>query len=128
MEILLKENQKVDVHYRGHVILTDQPIMAGGDDSAPSPFELFMASIGACAGVYVKSFCKQRGLPYENIKLVQRMSKNENNMIGTVEISIIVPPDFPDKYRPMLVNAANACSVKKHIANPPEFIIQTVTE
>jgi ribosomal protein S12 methylthiotransferase accessory factor len=128
MEIFLKENQIVEVHSRGHVIKTDQPIMAGGDDSAPSPFELFLASIGACAGFYVKAFCKQRGLPYENIKLVQKMHKNEQNMIGTVEIQIIVPSDFPEKYRPLLVKAANACSVKKHIANAPEFLVETVTE
>ena len=128
MEIFLKENQKVEVHTRGHVIKTDQPIMSGGEDSAPSPFELFLASIGACAGFYVKTFCKQRGLPHENIKLVQKMHKNDQNMIGTVEIKIIVPADFPEKYRPLLVKAANACSVKKHIANAPEFLVETVTE
>ena len=128
MEILLKEKQIVEVHYRGHVIKTDQPIMAGGDNSAPSPFELFMASIGACAGVYVKAFCAQRGIPYDNIKLTQRMLKNEQNMIGAVEITISVPPDFPEKYKPLLEKAAAACSVKKHIMNAPEFTIQTITE
>ena len=128
MEIFLKENQKVEVHYRGHFIKTDQPIMAGGDDSAPSPFELFLASIGACAGFYVKSFCNQRGLPHENIKLIQTMQKNDLNMIGSVDITIIVPADFPEKYKPMLEKAAGACSVKKHIMNAPEFTIQTVTE
>ena len=59
---------RVDAHFRGHTVATDQPTV----DSAPMPFEIFLASIGTCAGIYVLGFCKQRNLPTEGIRIVQR--------------------------------------------------------
>ena len=64
---------RVDAHYGNHTIKTDQPFQGGGEDSAPTPFSVFLASIGTCAGIYVLGFCRQRGLPTENIRIVERM-------------------------------------------------------
>ncbi len=128
MRIVLGENQKVDAHFKGHVIQTDQSEKAGGDDTHASPFDLFLASIGTCAGYYVKSFCKQRGISEKGIHLVQRMNVDEaTRMIDSIEIDIILPADFPEKYKESVIKAAGACTVKKHIANAPEFIVQTVS-
>lgn len=124
MNIILGENHRVEAHYKDHIIKTDQPEAAGGDNSAPSPLDLFLASIGACAGFYVKSFCRQRNIPSDNISIVQRMHKDGgSNMITRMEIDIHLPADFPEKYKDSVLKAAGACSVKKHIANAPEFEI-----
>ncbi|MEE4176885.1 MAG: OsmC family protein [Bacteroides sp.] len=129
MKIVLGENQRVEAHYKGFVIQTDQPTAVGGDNSAPAPFNLFLASIGTCAGYYVKAFCDQRGIPTEGITLVQRTLRNEEKrMIGAIEINIHLPKDFPERYRESVIKAANACAVKKLIANSPEFIVKTITE
>jgi ribosomal protein S12 methylthiotransferase accessory factor len=129
MQILLKENQKVDVLYKDFTIQTDQPVKAGGGGAAPSPFDLFLASIGACAGFYVKSFCTQRNLPQEGIEMTQHMHLDpETRMISRISIQIRVPRDFPEKYLPALVKAAEACSVKKHIASAPAFSIETIQD
>ncbi len=127
MKITLGENQKVAVDYKGFHIVTDQPVSAGGDGSAPSPFDLFLASIGACAGFYVKSFCQQRGLPQEGITLEQIMHRDpETRMIHRVEILIHLPAEFPAKYHDSVIRAAEACTVKKHIAKAPVFELKTV--
>lgn len=128
MQIYLGENQRVEAHYKGFVIQTDQPAVAGGDNSAPGPFDLFLVSIGTCAGYYVKAFCQQRGLPADGISLVQKMHRNpESRMISAIEIEILLPDGFPEKYKESLIKAANACAVKKHIAMAPEFIVNTKT-
>ncbi|MCX6302628.1 MAG: hypothetical protein NTW82_10635 [Bacteroidia bacterium] len=57
MEITFEGGKVVTAHTQGHSIKTDQPVDNGGSNSAPSPYDLFLASIGTCAGVYVKSFC-----------------------------------------------------------------------
>ena len=124
MNIVLGENQRVEAHYKDHIIKTDQPEAAGGDNSAPSPFDLFLASIGACAGFYVMSFCRQRNIPTDKISIIQRMHKDGGSkMITRLEIDIHLPADFPEKYKDSVLKAAGACSVKKHIANAPEFEI-----
>ena len=128
MLIHLGDNLRVEAHYKGFVIHTDQPTTAGGDNSAPGPFDLFLASIGTCAGYYVKAFCHQRGLPAEGISLVQKMHRNpETRMISVIEIDILLPSGFPEKYKESLIKAANACAVKKHIAMAPQFIVTTKT-
>ena len=113
--------------FRGFSIMTDQPLLAGGDGSAPSPFDYFLASIGACAGFYVKSFCEQRGLSTEGIRLEQVMHRDPvKRMISKIEINIFLPEGFPEKYRDSVIKAAEACSVKKHIASAPEFSVNTI--
>lgn len=119
---------KVDAHFGSFTVKTDQPIMGGGEGSAPSPFEVFLSSIGTCAGIYVLGFCQQRGLPTEGIRIIQRMQRDpQNGLIGKIGLEIEVPPSFPEKYLPSLVRSAELCAVKKHLENPPKFNIYTKT-
>ncbi len=121
---------RVDAHIGEFTVKTDQPPMGGGEGSAPTPFSLFLASLGTCAGIYVLGFCRQRGLPTEGIRLVQRMHNDPaTGMVGKIEIEIQVPPAFPEKYLPSLVRSAELCAVKKHIENPPRFDVKAhITE
>jgi ribosomal protein S12 methylthiotransferase accessory factor len=116
----------VDAHFGQYTVKTDQPSSGGGEGSAPTPFALFLASMGTCAGIYVLGFCKQRNLPTDGIRIVQRMHSNPaTGMVGQVDLEIQVPPSFPEKYRPSLVKSAELCAVKKHFEQPPVFDITT---
>ena len=117
---------RVDAHFGPYTVATDQPPMGGGDGSAPTPFAVFLSSIGTCAGIYVLGFCKQRGLSADGIRIVQRVHTDPaTRMIGKVDLEIQVPPDFPEKYRESLVRSAGLCAVKKHLENPPKFDVFT---
>ncbi len=117
---------RVDAHFGQYTVQTDQPPQGGGDGSAPTPFAVFLASMGTCAGIYVLGFCRQRGLSTDGIRIVQRMHSNPiTGMVGKVDLEIQVPPSFPEKYRPSLVKSAELCAVKKHFEQPPTFEITT---
>lgn len=117
---------RVDAHFGPYTVHTDQPPHGGGEGSAPTPFALFLASLGTCAGIYVLGFCRQRGLPTDGIRIIQRLQSNPfSGMVEKVEMEIQVPPDFPEKYRPSLVKSAELCAVKKHMESPPQFEIVT---
>lgn len=125
MEIYFEGKKKVNANYRGMVIRTDQPEEAGGEGSAPAPFDLFLASIGTCAGIYIKSFCDQRGIPTENIRIYQSLKYDMNKqMIGEINLDINLPSDFPEKYKDAVINVANLCAVKKHLLDPPQINVQ----
>jgi len=127
MNISFPVGKKVEASYKGFSIMTDQPVKAGGDGSAPSPFDLFLISLGTCAGIYVLSFCQQRNIPTENIKLLMKTIRNsEKGMIDKIIIDILLPSDFPEKYTGAVKSAADMCTIKKHILNPPIFEINTV--
>src|SRR5512138_1973200 len=113
---------RVDAHFSGFTVPTDQPPMA----SAPTPFATFLSSIGTCAGIYVLGFCQQRGISTEGIRLVQRVHSNAlTHMVDKIDLEIQVPTSFPDKYRDSLIRSAELCAVKKHLENPPSFEITT---
>jgi putative redox protein len=129
MIITFPGNKKVDAEYRGHTIHTDQPVAGGGDGSAPSPFDYFLASIGTCSGVYVVDFCRNRGIPLDGIRIVQKMIRDqEKKMITGITLDIEVQPDFPEKYKGPLEKVVDLCAVKKHIVNAPSFEINVVTK
>ena len=117
--------KKVDAHFLDFTVKTDQP-SSSGPGEAPSPFNLFLSSLGTCAGIYVLGFCQQRGLPSEGIRIIQRMHKDSmSGMIGKIDLEIQVPQSFPEKYRPSLIRSAELCAVKKHMEKPPQFEITT---
>jgi ribosomal protein S12 methylthiotransferase accessory factor len=124
MEIMIDfpGGSRVDAHFGKFNVPTDQPPMA----SAPTPFDLFLSSIGTCAGIYVLGFCQQRGLPTEGIQIVQRIHTDpETRMIDQIDLEILVPSTFPEKYRDSLIRSAELCKVKKHLERPPVFNIST---
>jgi putative redox protein len=126
MEIIFEGGKVVTALYNGHTIKTDQPLDNGGGDTAPAPFELFMASIGTCAGIYVKSFCDRRNIPTDNIRIYQEVVyNNETHLPVNVTIDIKLPADFPEKYKAAVISSAELCAVKRSIFNPPAFRIIT---
>jgi len=126
MEITFDGGKVVTAHTHGHSIRTDQPLDNGGDDTAPAPFDLYLASIGTCAGIYVKSFCDNRKIPTDKIKIIQKTEfSKETGLPVSLTIDIQLPADFPEKYKASVISVAELCKVKKSINNPPVF--KTIT-
>lgn len=117
---------KVDAHFDPFTVKTDQPPKGGGESSAPTPFDIFLSSIGTCAGIYVLGFCRQRNLPTDGIHIIQRTHPNPvTGLIEKVELEIQVPPSFPKQYYSALIRSAELCKVKKTLEQPPQFEILT---
>ena len=113
---------RVDAHFGPFTVATDQPPAA----SAPSPFEVFLSSIGTCAGIFVLGFCQQRNLPTKGMQIVERINRSPlTGMVESIGLEIQVPPNFPEKYRDSLIQSAELCTVKKHLEKPPRFDIST---
>jgi ribosomal protein S12 methylthiotransferase accessory factor len=125
--ITLPGGKKVDAAFGDYVVRTDQPVANGGEASAPSPFQTFLASLGTCAGIYVAGFCQKRGVPTEGIRIVQRNRFDEGSgTLAGVDFEIVVPKDFPEKYYDALVRVVDQCAVKKAIQAQPAFSVKTV--
>ena len=117
----------MDATYGNFVIHTDQPKDEGGDNSAPSPFDLFLASLGTCSGSYVFRFCQQRNIPPDKITLLLTIQRNmKTHMVENIKMNISVPPDFPERYKDALIRAAHLCTVKKHLDQPPHIDISVL--
>ena len=129
MEVYFPGGKKVNANYKGFTIETDQTREEGGEGSAPEPYSLFLASIGTCAGVYVVYFCQERGLDTSNIKMKLEFDRDEEkNLTTAVHMHIDLPPDFPPKYKKAVIKAAKLCTVKRNIADPPEFNVSAAIQ
>ncbi len=112
--------KKVDARIGDYVVKTDQPQKNGGEGSAPTPFQLFLASLATCAGYFALEFCASRQIPTAGVSVTMNVDFNaEKHMCDRLRFEVKVPADFPEKYRQPLQRAVDACLVKKHLATPP---------
>ena len=123
-EVSFAGGMKVNASYRGHTVETDQPIGAGGTDTALAPFDLFLASIATCGGLYAMRFCEQRGIPTKGLNLMLDPVRDEQtHRLSTIRLELTLPEGFPEKYRDAIVRAVDQCAVKRAIVEPPKFEI-----
>ncbi len=122
LDVLFPGGKRVDVRIREHEILTDQSAKAGGEAGAPEPFDLFLASMVACAGIYALNFCQSRGISTEGLRLSMLWESGDKKATrAKARLQLGLPADFPPKYLSGIVRAMDLCAVKKHIQNAPEF-------
>ncbi|MBN2056886.1 OsmC family protein [bacterium] len=127
MTVTFPGNLRVEAHYKGFDIGTDQPEFAGGDNSAPAPFDLFLASIGTCAGFYAMRFLEQRGYDSRKAMVILRTEKNDaTRMIETIHIDVRLPKEVPEKYYQAIIRSVDQCAVKKLIIKAPDFRVNVV--
>lgn len=128
MRIGFPGNKQVHAQFDGFTVATDQPVAAGGEGSAPAPFDLFLASIGTCAGIFVLSFCKKREISTEGLEIIQTMDWDETtHLVSKITLAVKLPAGFPEKYKDGVIHAANLCTVKKHLAKPPQFEVKVLS-
>jgi putative redox protein len=126
LKVVFGDKYRIDVEYKGYVIKTDQPVRDGGDATAPSPFDYFLASLAACAGFYAVAFCRERKIPTDGLGVTMTPERGEvSKMIDKVTITVDLPAGFPEKYRFALVKAVDHCTVKAHILRAPQFEVVT---
>ena len=109
-------NKKIDAAFNNFIIKTDQAKESGGDESAPEPFDVFIASIGTCAGIYAKSFCDVRKLSTDNMHIfIDVLFKEGQKLMEQVTITLHVNQGFPEKYIKPIIKSMNGCAVKNQL-------------
>ena len=122
MEITFPGGKKVTALWHGFEIKTDQPASGGGEGASPTPFDLFLASLGTCAGIFALGFIQSRGLSTEGLKITASFEQNpDTHLLGKAVLKITLPKDFPPKYKAAVIKAADQCLVKRTMDNPPKF-------
>ena len=120
IEVTFPGGKRVDARVGACTVRTDQPVELGGEGSAIAPFDLFLASLATCAGIYVLGFCQARGISTEGIAIRQHVDLDpQTKLPSRIRLEIVLPPAFPEKYRAAVVRAAEGCKVKKTMAAAP---------
>lgn len=129
VEISFPGGKQVDARIGDFVIRTDQSVKAGDKASAPEPFDLFLASIATCAGIFALSFCQSRNIDSQGLGLRMECVKDATQKLySQIRFHLTLPPGFPDKYRNGIEKAMGLCTVKRHIADAELPIFEVVFE
>jgi putative redox protein len=127
MEITFPGGVQVSAQFNGFEVASDQPGKNGGQNSAPSPFDFFLTSLGTCAGFFALRFCQQRELSTDGLRLQLTTERNASTKrLDRIEITMQLPISFPEKYRNAIIRATDQCAVKKALLDPPEVELITL--
>ena len=117
IEVSFPGGLRVDARVGDYVVRTDQPVESGGGGDAPAPFDLFLASLATCAGIYALGYCRARGLSTDGLKLVQHVETDAvTKLPSRVALTLSLPVGFPEHHRVAIQRAVAGCKVKKTIA------------
>lgn len=115
-EVIFPGKKRVDVKYKDFWIKTDQPEKYEGENTAPDPFGVFLSSLGACAGIFAKSFCDKRNLDTRGMRLeLTPYFRKELARMEKVEMTLHVNQSFPEKYIKAIIKAMGGCAVKSQL-------------
>jgi putative redox protein len=112
---------------RGHEIRSDQPVADGGDDSAPTPTELFLASLAGCVTFYAERFLRRHGLPTDGLVVTCKYAWAANpTRVGEIDLTVDAP-GLPPERREAFSRVVEHCTVHNTLRQPPEVRIRVAS-
>ena len=121
MVISFPGGMQVQAQYKQFSIVTDQPVVNGGSNAAPSPYDLFLASIGTCAGYYALRYCQSRGFVPKDFEFKITPKWNDKNQLVYIGINVQTFSSIPPEHCAGLAKAIESCAVKKVLCNAPSI-------
>jgi putative redox protein len=128
MEIRFITGESYEISVRGHRVVVDQPEQDGGDDLAPTPTELLVASLASCVAFYAGRYLTRHGYSRDGLTVSTRfdMATDRPARVSGVEIIVKVPTDLPEERRPALAAVVEHCTVHNTLRNPPPVSIELI--
>ncbi|KIE27709.1 osmotically inducible protein OsmC [Streptomyces sp. MUSC 125] len=114
------------IDVRGHRMQVDQPAEAGGADTAPTPTELFAASLATCVAFYAGRYLIRHGLSRSGLQVRAEfvMATDRPARVASVRIVVVPPPGLTEQRRTALLAVASHCTVHNTLSRPPEIDIE----
>jgi uncharacterized OsmC-like protein len=114
------EKDRFELAIRGHVVGVDQPIEDGGDDTAPTPTELFVSSLAACVAFYAHRYLIRHGLPTNGLAVdADYEFATRPTRVGEIAIRLRLPEGIPEGKMAGLLAVASHCTVHNSLEKPP---------
>ncbi|WP_051712364.1 OsmC family protein [Spirillospora albida] len=130
IRVVHSEGDAFAVVLRDHVVSVDQPYSAGGTDTGPTPVELFVASVAACAAHCARGHLRRLGLPAGGLEVTADFAMGEGALAGVSRIALAVRPPLAVRGAVLdgLLDAVRRCAVRNSIIDPPRIGVEVVAE
>ncbi|MEU0077538.1 OsmC family protein [Micromonospora tulbaghiae] len=128
VDVRFAAGESYEVAVRGHQMLVDQPLEAGGDDAAPTPVELFVASLATCVAFYAGRYLTRHGLDRDGlgVSVTYRMAAGRPPRVADIRLSLRLPQGFPQARTQALLAVASHCTVHNSLTTPPAVTVDVL--
>jgi putative redox protein len=99
-----------------HRLAADEPVEAGGDDTAPAPHDFLLAALGACTSMTLSMYAARKGWPLESVEV--RLSQHKEDGTHVIQREVRMSGPLSDEQRERLLEIANKCPVHKTLSGP----------
>ena len=122
--------RKYVVGVRGHQILVDQPVDLGGNDTGPTPTELFVAGLASCVAFYAGSFLHRHGIAADGMRVDVdwELSETRPARVEHIDVTLTPPTTLPAARWPALLAVARHCTVHNSLEQTPEVSVELVDD
>ena len=122
MEFTFPSGKQIQTNFQGVSMTIGGPSEGNGNALGFEPLDLFFASWGLCISKVIMDYCVTRELPYDDLKVMLETQWNEEKKLHTqLTFRVELPAGFSEQHEKTMYRLVEVCSVKKHIANPPEL-------
>ena len=125
MNVRYRGGESYDVAIRGHNVVVDQPADGGGADTAPTPTELFVASLATCVAFYAGRYLTRHGLSRDGlgVTVAYHLATDRPARVSHVWLTVRVPESVPPQRWAALEAVVRHCTVHNSLTTPPEVVI-----
>jgi putative redox protein len=118
---------KLVAHYRGLEVASDQPEKDGGGNTAMTPTQLMVASLGMCVGVFILYFARRHEIAVEGMRIETDYEMVEGpRRVGKMQVRVEMPGELSDQERATLQRVAEQCVVHNTLTHPPEIDVSVM--
>jgi uncharacterized OsmC-like protein len=116
-----QDGDRLEIDVRGHHVIVDQPLRAGGGDEGPTPTELFIAGLASCVGFYAERFLRRHSLPVDGLEVRCQFAMDPDAArVASVQLGVVVPAFLNESHRRALLAVVDHCTVHNSIRQEPE--------
>ncbi len=116
-------------HYQTHVlagrheVIADEPASVGGTDTGPTPYQLFLAGLGACKAITLRMYADRKGWPLDKVAIALRHQRihatdcehcdDAPALIDLIDVELELIGDLSLTQRRRLAEIADRCPVHR---------------
>jgi putative redox protein len=105
------------VTVRQHSLVADEPVANGGEDTGPTPHELYDSALGACKALTTLWYARRRNIPVEGIEVsVERDDSEERQGVYRLNVTLALTGPLTEEQRQQLLDVASKCPVHRLMA------------
>jgi len=115
------------IRARNHVFSSDEPLDKGGTNLGPNPYDLLLASLGACTSMTLKMYAGRKDWPLDAVRVTLRHDRvhakdcqdcdRKSGMIDFIDKKLELEGDLTDEQRERLLEISARCPVHRTLIN-----------